>query len=789
MVEELVQQLAQEIAAVNPDAAEIFMSLPPDGQEAIMQVAAQAGTQAAVDVLLQLAQDLGIPTGQGGATPVGPGGPEGTPPLDGVQTGPPMDPTQLPPPELLAQLGAGGPPPTGGPLPPDVQAQMDSMMPPQQGAGGRGDGPAPPSPPQPDVPKENPDAKVPEPKKWQPPGMKPSKFAKTPPKLSRVLQDARTFRQEYRARDSRIKDDVELLHGTYDLDIDSDEGNFINGNWVHRRADPWVYVNKIVSLTAASEDRYKVHVPKRHPSKKYVDASQKFEDYVRSCRIHDEETWFERGMVLGDPQMPLPRKEAGLMALEGGLGWKWHVDPENEEHPFQYELIPVSQLYPGGHAMVRQYELPLHKARAEFEELETAFPLENDEDDLYKGRPNSWREDMPIRFIEWSDNAGYWHAIAWEDASPWRGKASIDNRRSGWIQKPQRIGYGIPMFGYITWGGTFASPMTSSQGADFTAYQGTGVLTPLRRTFRLMDIMVSAVATGAIRFTNPPVLRKVAEGRDMMKVPELSWEPGAENFVRPDEDVKPLAFEIAQSANGTAFIQALGQELNAAIPPVMMGGQAVSGLDRMKQQEDATSTVVQPIIDALQRTYEILNRQRGILAYRFAKRDKDGSEWKDREYFDEYTYSSSRKRGYQTFGTLKPKDIELSGVNNHVRYDFKTLSDRMQLAQYAIQLTQAHLMEQEEALILLGRDDPQAAMSAIIQDAAMMEPEVLKAMVEAYVVASGNPVLIDAWMRVFYARPQQGSAPAQAGMPSAPNQSGQEAPGLPPQMTGPQGMM
>lgn len=784
MVEELVNDLLSELPE---DAASILMSLPPDAQETILTIAAEQGVDAAIEMLYVMAEDLGLPVGPSAPAPDPKAPPMG---VGGVEAaGPPMDPSLMPPPEVLAGLPGGGPPPGVG-LPPDIQSTLDSIAgmqgmggpggpPPEMGAPGMGgvDPLAPPAegsvvPDKPKVPTY-PENKVKEPPKWKPKPLPKTRFRTEPPSLSRVLEDERTLTQEFAGRDERIEKDVAMVHGTYDLDLSEEEGKLVHGEWVHRRADPWVYLQKVVALAAATGDRYKVHVPKRHPDDKYRDAAQFYEDFLRYAREKEEERWFERGTTVGDPQMVLPRLEAGRMALEGAIAWKYNVDPEDEELPFEMELVPASQVYPGGHATVRVYKLPLHKARAEFKAIEKAYPIDNDG---RSGRPNNkrYRETQEIKIIEWADAGGYWHAIAWKDASPYSGVEGKE--KSGWVQKPQKIGFGFPMFSYVQMGGTFATPMTTQEGARFSYFQGMGVITRIRQTFRLMDIMVSAVATGAIRFVKPPVVRKVAEGRDMMLVPELDWSPEAENFVREGEDVKPLGFEIAQSANGTAFIQALSQELNAAIPPMLMGNPSQSVGDRLQQAEDANASVIGPIIDALQRAYEMMNRQRGILAYRYSKRSKGEEDFKDREYFDSYQFVGTKKRGLTYSGELKPTHLELSGVANQVRYDFKTITERMQLAQYVTQLTQAHLMENEEALILLGRDDPQSVMKATVQDAAMMEPDVLKASIEAEILTNGTPEQKDAWIRVFYMRPQAGSAPAQPGTPSAP--------ALPPEVMG-----
>lgn len=748
---QLLQLLPDLLAQLSPDAAAVLQQADEETILLLLEVYATEGPAAVEQALQQFLAELGG---------VGQGAPPGPAALPGQMADPAaLDPTmagqavpQVPPAAMLQPA----PQPIDMGLPPE--AQVPPNGPPQMG-------------PQPSEVKADPT-----PPDWQPPKMRPSRYASKNPSLERVLEDARLGRQQWQARDLRIAQDTSMYHLEYELeeaDPDMvDDVSFVDGELLHRRSDPAALVDRVTGMTEARQDRITEHVPKRHESEEYRKAAQVYEDYSRSCRMRDEERWFERGGTMGDPQPPLPRKESGLMALEGGFGWRWHVDPEDEEHPFEYEVIPISQLYPLGHATTRQFVLPLHQARSQFEEIEKAFPLKD-------GQHRAYADTSYVRIIEWADTSGYRYAAAWAEESI--RPAGGDGERSGWIVKPRKLGYGFPYFNYVIWGGTPTAPNNYNK-ATHNKYIGYGVLTPLRKTYRLMDIMVSAVATGALKVQNPPLFRTVNEGRDMTKVPRLSQAPGAENYGRSGEEVKPILFDIAASQNGVAFIQSLAQELANNIPPMLAGMSANSGFEYMQRTDDANVMFIAPIIDALQRSYELMHRQRGILAYRYAKRGKKEKEYEKEQYFSSYAFTGTNKKGYSYHGLLKPKDLEKSGVQVQVRYTQKTLTEQIQLAGMVTQLVNAHLMSQEQALIKLGNDDPLKELRKIFQDAALMQPEVLKAVTEQSILSGGSPMLIEAWQRAFAQAGMGGSPPAPPGMASQPG--GSQA-GLPPEAINP----
>lgn len=754
---------------------DILQYLSPQAQ-AFVTHALQSGQQDVIDTIMQVVQSApslqqGIqmveqalqqflatdPVGQGvGNSPVGaPGSPQ-----------PGVDPTQVqgPPPGVPGPPGA--PQDAPGALPPGMPPDAGLPGGPNTGLGtpppqaGRNDGPPAPAP-QPPLTKE-PDA----PPKYKAPAV-PKLDA---PTYEQVLADAQAGREYWAERDARIRLDQDLYHLVYDgMQLGGKDSSVVGGVILHRRSQPNTLINTITSLTTARNDKLQTEVEPRSDADEWKTAAQDAEDAVLCWRADDEERWLESR--INEP--PLPRKEAGLAALEGGFGWSWTIDAENEECPFQYEVIPLSQLYDVGHACTRQYTLPLHQARARFKAIADKYPIED------KG--SGWDPNMLVRIIIHADNLGVWRSIVWEELpARTRSKAksvtggsqmAVADNDEKWVLAPERVNLGFRYFSYATWGGSPAEPLLDGD-RSFQRYKGHGVLTMLRKTFRLVDMWVSALATGAIRAVDPAWVVET----DSPNPQEPDTSAGGFITIKRGDKVYPLNYEFAKNADASALIQSLLAELQDVSSPALMGAPGPSGVAQQQSTDQASQAVLDPIIDALEKWYGLQHKQRLILALRYSgdtKYNKD-AQGKDNTLFDKYPKRSTRseKPGY---GYLKPGDIEMSGVRVKVRYTDRSTQEQMAIAQTVTQLVQAHLMSQDSALRMLGVKNPQKEMQDIFADGAYQEPTVLKALVETAVYASGNQTLINAWDKAFYAdmvKGSQGSAPADPGMASMPNQPG-----------------
>lgn len=607
----------------------------------------------------------------------------------------------------------------------------------------------------------------------------------SPPSLDDILEDARLGREYWAPRDERIRKDYELYHLEHsDKLYGARTSAVVGGVVIHRRSQPNTLVNLVTALATAKNDDLVVELEPRSDAEDYKTAAQHSEDYVVYSRECDEDAWLENRIA----EMPLPRKEAGLAALEGGIGWTWYVDPDNQEHPIQFELVPLSQLYDVGHACTRQYVLPLHRARREYEEIRQAYP---------KG--SRWDANQLVRIIVHIDNDGIYKSIVWEDVgqpsrmrysskaggfagdTPGDGGSLNENDRQ-WIQKPERINFGFRGFSYRVWGGSPAE-MLQGQEKSYIAYKGHGVLTMLRKTFQLVDLFVSAVATGALSAIDPAIAIMTDEP-DQLKVPKPDRRPGSHTVYPKDTKLEPLAWEISANPDSMNTMNSLFAELADIQSPALSGQPGASGIAQQINTQQASQQVIGPLIDGLEKWYGEMHKQRLILALRYADDEKNVDNNGDAQtYFSKYVRRSYREPSYGQYGELKPKDIYMSGVRVKVRYHNKNVQEEMAIAQMTAQLTQAHLMSQESALRRLGVKNPQRELQAILTDGAFMEPAVLKALIETAVYNSGNPTLIAAWEKAFAAEAMKGQGPPPPGqpgvasMPGPANQPGMNAQG------------
>lgn len=762
------------VAQLSPEALAFVQMLVDQGDEETLNLLVQIASEQGIDALESAIQDFIAQTpGMYAPGEAASGLPPdmGMDPALGGEAPSPLPPEgEAMPPDMMG--GAGPLPPEMGGMPPE----MAGMPPPGMGAPpppGGGDplaqvGPS--AQPPPEQPKKK-KKKVP---KYNPPPVR--KVER--PTLDQILDDAREGREFWRERDERIRKDYDLYHLTYDSAIFGDrDATILGGVVIHKRTQPNTLVNLITSLATAKNDKVQTEMEPRSDGDEYQDAAQDSEDFVLYSRECDEDRWLETQVG----EMPLPRKEAGLAALEGGFGWTWHIAAEDEEHPIQYELVPLSQLYDVGHACTRQYTLPLGKARRLHENVRKAYPLED----------KTWSATEMVRIIVHMDNDGVYKSIVWEDAagtsrSRVKGIAGPsldgtlldqDGESLQWIQKPERVNFGFRGYNYLVWGGTPAETMHDSNSVNnLVKFKGYGVLTMLRKTFRLMDLFISAVATGALRSVDPPwVLYSDNSNKGSAKRPDTR--PNAFNRYDREDKLEPMALSVSQQPDSMNLMNSLIAELQEIQSPALQGAGGVSGIAQQLSTDQAAQQTVAPIIDAMEKWYSLMHKQRLILALRYSIDGKYNKDDDDNELtlFEKFPKRSYKPATFGSYGELNPKDIQKSGVRVKVRYINRNTQEEMAIAQMVTQLQGAHLMSQETALRRMGVKDPKAEIQRIFTDGAFMEPQVLKAVVETAVYESGNAQLIAAWERAFYAdmvKGSQGSQPAQPGVPSMPAMPG-----------------
>lgn len=600
------------------------------------------------------------------------------------------------------------------------------------------------------------------------------------PSARRICQDAREGRRRWAGRDDRIRDDV-LLHNAHQV-IDLLNGKPLDttrGDVVHISTRAYQFAERLTGLCAATHDRAKYHAPPWADDDETRFAAQALEDWWRYERACDEDLWFRRGSM-GDPQMPLPRYEAGLMVLMGGVGFRLWFEPDDKQHPTRYEVIPLNRLYPLAHAITHQVTMTLGEARAIYREIDEYYPPE-DEDGP--------QDSQSVRIIGWSDvypdgQGGLWHAILWEQAGAWGGRygAKDEQDRDHWIKRPERIDFGFSPYQYVIWGG--APYGATDFVGDYERYRGMGALTMLRRTFKLMDLLQSAIATGALRMADPPKVQYYLPGTRREDMLEHDTAPGATNYGIVGEQTQPLIFTVAGGPDGQALLGALATELAYFDSPILHGGgNAESGYDRVQQSSAAGSLHVNPIIDALEAMYELINTLRAELMIRKGKgegREIDklvysggGTSFYDlEEYKTEATDTPlDYEPDYMQMGMMKyitPKMIELNGTRSEVRFDRLSLQEKQMLWTMLEQAVSAKLLSAREAMEQMGIANPDRNLFRILSESVVMNPKALDTMIGAAALGSQNRLFALAWRQVMAAEAAGGgSPPAPQGIPSA----------------------
>lgn len=750
-----IQTLAQTLEQMAPGMAQAVLSLPPDQQQVLLMIFQEEeaqqpgmGVQAVLDTLMQALSES-----QGGAPIDGgvPGMPPAPPPVE-QPVGPEMMPPEMMgvPPEMM-----GGAPTQG--VPPEMQAGAPTQAPTPLGYA-----------PGEQVQQQPKKKKLP---KYELRDLDDERYADEPPTLRRIEEDARLGRERWKHRDERIEDDLLCFRGEMQpVDLYGNPIEGLEGRTMYARTTSFNWVKKVASLATWTNDRVEFDLAPRDDSTEYKDAADHVEEWMRHTRRYDEDCWFARSEV-GDPQPPLPNHEAEMMALLGGLGWMWRIDPKDKRHPYKYEPVPVNQIFPMSHSTTRQFLMPLNQARAEYREVDEYYQLD-DED----GQP--WGEDLEVRITCWSDRWGIRHAIIWSEeggaGNDWH--QAQDKERDRFIKKPdKRHDLGFPFYNMRIWSSVPAGPTPNTKN-NYTEFVGMGVLTRVRRTFAVVDMVANFTIRGALRASDPATLQTHMPGTNLDDVQPLDLEAGGRNFGFQGDDVKPLVFTVTGNPDGQSMVQMLINEMADIMPPAMSGGQVgTSGFQQMQASEISSATTVGPLVDALERTYQTIFAQRAQLALRFSKNKKA----KDSEYFSSYDYRSSRPGRYGSYGEMTPEDIEMAGWECEVRYKRLSITEEAALANMVVQLTNAHLMSVDTALRRMGVRQPDREWLKILQDGAMLDPNVLKGLVGTAIMSSGNEILMMEWEKAGMLQAMAGGAgsqPGQPGSPSAPNPAGMAAP-------------
>jgi hypothetical protein len=607
---------------------------------------------------------------------------------------------------------------------------------------------------------------------------------------SRHLREAKSIWKE---RDVRIQEDIRLYNQSRTAEDQIPMGprpgrpfNTAGGDIVHVSSRPFAFAERVTSYCTWAGDRRPagggIDCPPWSDDDETVNASQALEDWLIYSREQDEAEWMRKGAA-GDPRMPLPRMEASGMALLGGAGFRVVYDPADKQHPVLTEYVPLNRLYScPGQSIIYSEQMTLA-------ELRTLWPKEAEDYYGKEDNDNGPPPDMRVTIGSWTDVyerglGGLWHAIFWESGGEWGDEG--ERNRAKWLKRPTRIDFGFPLYQMVIWGG--APYYATQEVGDYERFRGMGCLTPLRRAFKLFDLLQSAIATQAVKLVDPAIMMYYLPGTKKEDMKRVSTLPGATNHGYVNEKVEPLVWSVAGSPDGNAILQSIWQEISALDSPLLGGGgNANSGFQQTLQSGAASTVQVNPIMDALEQYYQLQNTCKIELLIRKGGEGELGKlPYPSRPVEDQFDAI------YPTFKTLTPEMARLNGTRNKVMFQRLSIMEQQAVWNMQEQAVAVKLQSARDAMKVMGHQNPQRTLLRIMQEAAVMNPKSLEAMIGAAIMGGDNALFQIGWQQVLAAQasgPPGGGpppgGPPQRGIPSAaaPITGGPQ--GAPPQeMTG-----
>lgn len=601
----------------------------------------------------------------------------------------------------------------------------------------------------------------------------PNRWGGKGPSYATVKRHLTQAKDLWKPRDLRIEEDIRL----YQLSRDRTEiptgpnpakpVNPLQGDIIHVSSRPFQLVERVTSYTSATGPRKPtIDCPPWSDDDETINASQAMEDWLSYSRDRDERSWMRRG-ANGDPRPPLPRVEAGGMTLLGGAGFRVTFDPTDPTDPIACEYIPINRLYPlPGVAMIYAETMTLAEARTHWPEINDYYPPEDEDKDGGKPGPPP---NTTITVGAWTDvypkgQGGLWHGIFWVSGDTGGWGDAVEQQRAKWIKPMTRVDFGFSPYQYVVWGG--ATYYATDGMSDYNRFRGMGVLTPLRRTFKLLDLLWSAIATQALKAVDPALVQYYQPGTRKEDMFRYKTRPGSTNYAIVGEKVEPLIWSISGVPDGQAILRALYEEISDADNPIMTGGgNAQSGVQQSIQAASANYLSVNPIMDALEQYYQLQNELKAELLIRKGGEGEIGKlPYPARAADDQFDAV------WPTMKTLTPEIAKLNGTTSVVTYQRLSLVEQQLLWNMIAQAVQSKMLAARDGMKRMGVANPQRNLLRILQETAVMNPKALEAMTGAAIMGGGNELFQIGWQQVLMGAGQGGqggSPPAERGVPSA----------------------
>lgn len=649
-----------------------------------------------------------------------------------------------------------------------------------------------PRPPQP--PKEQPPVKPKEPKviPWKPAPIakitKASPWRKKAPSWETVIGHADVALKRWEPRQRHIEEQQRIIYRRPIFEAaDGTPINPAEGELVHLRSKPARDFARYVSLAEPTAARIRRQLKPRVRTEAVENAAQVVENALRDQWRRDEQAWLNRSS-LGDPQPALSYKLSYLLAAQGGVGWcyRWNDGPDQERHPYVMEPIPWSELFPvDGVATVRVTRLPLSEARAQYPEIHEAYPAQ-DEQDRDKDYPT---DDTKVRIVGWGDVWGQWWALAWDfEEGERRGKR--DGQDARWIVAPTAINYGFPYYRVLLPFATGAPALEDDQD-ERIRHTARGVLADRLGDIRMQDQLVSAMATGAVKGIDPPVVVKLSERRNVDEngkiiPPKIERAIGGKTWLLSDESLETPDTSFTAVRDVANMLSMLGSDDNDASPAVLAGrDSAPSGFARALGSEAAAALYVDPLQNAHATLIQLVDADRVTLLWRAMSGTGQATDADEDDAGDDVLLTGLAVTGNEGEQELTAKDLELAGPETVITYRDNNMATRLQLVSMYEGLVQRGMVSKQLALDEMGFEEPELILRDVLKDQALELPPFKEALIDREVMDTEDPYLIDAFHRALERVQNQNAPPGQPGMPSPPGAAPQ--PGgsaVPPQVGG-----
>lgn len=647
--------------------------------------------------------------------------------------------------------------------------------------------PPPPKPPKPPVQiKPQAPAVIP----WRPADIakltKGSPWSKTAPSLDTVIGHADYAVKRWEPRQRMIEEQQRIIYRRPVFEnADGTPINAAEGEMLLVRSKPARDFTRYVSLAEPTNDRIRRQLKPRVRTEAVQDSAQLVENCFRDQWLRDERAWLERSSY-GDPQPALSTKIMYLLAAQGGIGWcyRWNDGPDQERHPYQLTPIPWSELFPvDGVATVRVTRLPLSEARAQYPEINDAYPPPGEDDD----RNDYPADDSKVRIIGWGDVWGQWWCLAWDFEHGPRSKGT-DKHDPRWIVEPTEVNYGFPYYRVLVPFSTGAPALDDDQD-ERIRHTARGVLADRLQDIRLEDQLISAMATGAIKGIDPPITVKLdanlreRDENGTLIAPKINRKIGGKTYIFASEDIEVADTSVSAVRDFSNLMSMLSSDDADSSPAVLAGrDSAPSGFARALGGEAAAALYVDPLQRAAMTLIQMVDADRGVLLYRAlkgTKRSVKAEEADDTTADDEYDdqlLTGLPVTGNEGEVELTAKDLENAGNETTITYRDNNMATRLQLVSMFEGLVQQGMIDKQTALDEMGFEEPEVIMRNVLKDQAMSLPPFKEALISREVMDTEDPYLIQEFQNALQRVQNQnggGNAPQPPGMPSPPGMAPQ----------------